>query len=273
MPDAIRNRRDFEILVNGYDGGIAYCDSEIGRLFDLLASLGQLEETAVIVTSDHGECFGENGVYGDHPLANEAVHHVPLIVRWPGLTTRASQSARHVDGLVYTLDLGPTLCELLGLPVPEVWSGTSFASAVRGEDFVGRSYLVLSHGAYSSQRAVRTRDYLYVATFDPGLYRVNPEQLYDISAPNHYHVDQCENASAALLQSLRAILFRWTWEVRGGVGAAGDPMMRRVYESPGDAFPVGAYVARLRATGREQLASELLERRARWPLADRVAEA
>jgi arylsulfatase A-like enzyme len=270
MPAAIRNRQDFEMLINGYDGGIAYCDSEIGRLFDLLASLGHLEDTAVIVASDHGECLGENGIYGDHPLANEAVHHVPLIVRWPGLTTAASHSARHVEGLVYTLDLGPTLCELLGLPVPEVWSGTSFASALRGEDFAGRGYLVLSHGAYSSQRAVRTREHLYVATFDPGLYRVDPEQLYELSSPGGHLVDRFASASPGVLESLRATLFRWTWGVTAGLGSAGDPIMRRVYESPEDAFPVQPYVARLRATGRERLAAELLERRAHWPDAERL---
>jgi hypothetical protein len=118
---------------------------------------------------------------------------------------------------------------------------------------------------------VRTREHLYVATFDPGLYRVNPEQLYDVSLPGGHLVDQFVTAAPAVLESLRATLFRWTWEVTAGLGSAGDPMMRRAYESPEDAFPVLPYVARLRATGREPLATELLRRRASWPDVERLA--
>jgi arylsulfatase A-like enzyme len=84
-----------------------------------------------------------------------------LIVRWPGLTENLDDDRRRCDGLFYNLDLGPTLCELLDVPVPESWRGESFA-AVRDQPVGGRSHLILSHGAHSYQRAVRTRDHLYV---------------------------------------------------------------------------------------------------------------
>jgi len=118
MPDAIRTREDFVKLVNGYDGAIAYWDHHFGRLVNTLADLGVLDDTAIIVTSDHGECLGENGCYGDHPMANEASHHVPMVLRWPGVTAELAEEQRHVGGLVHSIDLCPTICDLVGIPVP-----------------------------------------------------------------------------------------------------------------------------------------------------------
>ena len=155
MPDAIEGRADFEKLVNGYDGEIFYWDHHFGRLLDALSDLGILEETAVIVSADHGESMGENGSYAEHALANEPTHRVPLIVRWPGLTERLEPDRRRCDALLYNLDLACTLCELLDVPVPEGWHGRSFAAAVKGEAVEGRSHLILSHGLHTYQRAVQ----------------------------------------------------------------------------------------------------------------------
>lgn len=57
MPDAIRTRSDYETMINGYDGAICYWDHHFGQLLNTLADLGILDETAIIVTSDHGGVF------------------------------------------------------------------------------------------------------------------------------------------------------------------------------------------------------------------------
>jgi arylsulfatase A-like enzyme len=71
------------------------------------------------VSADHGESMGENGSYAEHQLATEPIHRVPLIMPWPGLTENVEDDQRRCDALLYNLDLGPTLCELLDVPVPE----------------------------------------------------------------------------------------------------------------------------------------------------------
>lgn len=116
----------------------------LGRSRIYLEELGIWEDTAIIVSGDHGDSFGEHGQYADHGIANEAVHNIPMIVRWPGVTGRGS-----CDRLIYGLDLGSTLCELLGLPTPAGWDGRSFAPALRGEEFDGWPYLVWDHGIYT----------------------------------------------------------------------------------------------------------------------------
>lgn len=73
MPDAVRTTADFKKLIDGYDGAILYADHHVGQLFDVLDEAGVLEETAVIITGDHGDSFGEHGRYTDHGIADEPV--------------------------------------------------------------------------------------------------------------------------------------------------------------------------------------------------------
>jgi arylsulfatase A-like enzyme len=262
MPGSVRSRRDYELLVTGYDGAVMYWDHHLGILLETLSELGILEETAVVVTSDHGESLGENGVYGDHPMANEANHRVPLVVAWPSLTERVAEDRRRVPGLLYHLDLCPTLCELLGVPVPEGWDGRSFAAALRGEPFRGRPELVLSHGAYTYQRALRTPDHLYVATLHPGCWRLEREQLYAIADDPHMSRDLCAELPE-LASELAGRLEDWRLRHCTMSGPVPDPMEAGLYESPADAFPAHRYAERLRRTGRSRLADDMEDRLSR----------
>ncbi len=76
---------ELEQLVGTYDESIAYLDAQLGRLFEQLERRGVLDETLVIVTSDHGESFGEHELmYHGHSLYHEQTH-VPLVLRYPGV--------------------------------------------------------------------------------------------------------------------------------------------------------------------------------------------
>ena len=85
MPEAIRNRADFE----HFDQRVRRRDHVLGPPFRdvlaLLAELGIAEETAIIVSADHGESFGENGSYAEHGHANVAVHRLRWSSTGPGL--------------------------------------------------------------------------------------------------------------------------------------------------------------------------------------------
>ncbi len=259
MPDAIRTRQDFEHLVTGYDGAVMYWDHHLGRLLETLDEIGVLDETAVIVTSDHGESLGENGVYGDHPMANEANHHIPMVIRWPTVTDDLSEKQRRVRGLAYHLDLAPTLCELLDIPVPFGWDGSSFAAGVRGEPFAGRPELVLSHGAYTYQRALRTQEHLYIETLHPGCWKLDRQQLYAIARDPHMTADLAAT-DGTTVAALAGRLAAWRADHATLAGPVSDPMEKGLYEGPPDAFSVERYTARLRATGRGHLADDLLRR-------------
>ncbi len=102
-----------------YDGRIAYQDQEIGKLVERIRALGLPNETAIIITSDHGEPLGERGhVLHGETLFEELVH-IPLIMLLPG------EAARRISEIVSIMDLGPTLIDIAGIPKPEGLVGRS----------------------------------------------------------------------------------------------------------------------------------------------------
>ncbi len=99
-----------------YDEFILYADAEFGRLFENLETAGMLENTWVLLTSDHGELF-ERGV-AKHltPLLNQAVIRIPLVIWEPGRTARLD-----VHQKTSAVDILPTLLQVTGHPLP-AWS-------------------------------------------------------------------------------------------------------------------------------------------------------
>jgi choline-sulfatase len=176
MPGSIGSRKDFEHMVTGYDAAIAYVDHHLGIVINELAAQGLLEDTAIIITSDHGDSFGEHGIYSDHVNADECIHHIPLVMQWPGVAKPGSEC----DSMLYNLDLAPTLCELFGADIPEDWDGASFAPQVRGEKGKERDRLFWGHALYTVQRAVRTNTHLMIQTYDGLRYGHDETELYDI---------------------------------------------------------------------------------------------
>ncbi|GAA0964817.1 sulfatase [Acrocarpospora macrocephala] len=263
MPEAIRDRADFEHLVNGFDGSIMYWDHHFGQLLALLDELGIAEETAVIVSADHGESLGENGSYAEHGLANEPTQRLPLVIYWPGVTDDLPAERRRCDALLYNIDLAPTLCELLSLPTPTGWQGTSFADAVRGAEHPSRPYLVLGHGAHTYQRAVRTRDHLYIRTYHPGCFRAEPEQLFHVAKDPHLTQDVLAD-EPDLAAAMRNHLQEWWHTYAGAPGSLPDPMQTTLQVGPIHYNDPTRYIAHLRDTGRAHLADHL-EQRLRRP--------
>jgi len=244
-------------IFDGYDTGIRYADDTIGRLVAKLDDLGVLDETAIWVTSDHGEQFGELGVYCDHMAADEATAHVPGILRWSGLGPRLD------EGLHYQIDVAATLLELAGLRVPRGWDGASFAAALRAGVPSGRDHLVLSQGAWTCQRAVRTREHLYLRTWHDGFHDWPEEMLFEIADDPHEQHDVAPSLGV-LRRELARTLDDWTAAQLAATGLP-DPM-QTVLDEGGPWHcrgHLGEYLARLRATGRGDAATRVAARHAR----------
>ena len=176
MPGSVASREDFEHMVTGYDASIAYTDHYLGIVLDELDRQGVLDDAVIIISADHGDAFGEHGIYSDHVCADECIHHIPFIIRWPGVSAVNAES----DALLYNVDLGPTLCDLLGIPVPTDWDGASFRQNIEGKEGLDREYLVWDHGLYTVQRAVRTKTHLMVRSYDNYGYPFEPVELYNM---------------------------------------------------------------------------------------------
>jgi arylsulfatase A-like enzyme len=96
--------------IDAYDGALAYVDDQIGRLLDALAQQGRLENTIVVITSDHGEMLGEHELFLHRNCLYREAIHVPLILRWPGRLPAGARIAQPVS----IASLPATLMELVG---------------------------------------------------------------------------------------------------------------------------------------------------------------
>lgn len=103
--------RDLENLIARYDGGIAWVDSQLARLFARLEELGLARDTLVVVTSDHGEEFFEHGGKTHRGSVYPEVLCVPLLMRWPA----GLPSGVVVEGTAGLVDLVPTITAAAGL--------------------------------------------------------------------------------------------------------------------------------------------------------------
>ncbi len=145
---ALGERRDLKHYVAQYDANVLYADRHIGELLAHVEKLGILDETLVVITSDHGESLGEHGYFFGHGRLpyNDGVH-VPLVVSYPA----ALPGGRRVAEVVELLDLYPTLVEWLlperGVPGLE---GQSLLGLLRGEAQVERAHLAFSQAGGGS---------------------------------------------------------------------------------------------------------------------------
>lgn len=125
-----------EDLAALYVGELAFLDTQIGRLLDGLQKKDILKDCIVVLTSDHGETFWEHGDFWHHGAwVYQTNVHVPLLVYLPDGRGRG----RVVTDPVSTLDIYPTLLDLLGIELPEPVSGVSLVRSLDGEQLAPRA--------------------------------------------------------------------------------------------------------------------------------------
>lgn len=205
MPGAINNRRDFEQMITAYDASIAYVDAHVKEVLDELNRQGVLEDAVIIFSGDHGDAFGEHGIYSDHVNVDECLHRIPLIIRWPGVTPKNASS----NAFMYNTDYAPTICDMLNMPIPEEWDGKSYRKNVEGKTGEDREFLVWDSGLYTVQRAVRTKTHLYIKTYDSWEYKNwKEEELYDMTN-DPYETDNLADKHPDTVHECRIIMDEW----------------------------------------------------------------
>ena len=186
---------DYRKVLATYYGMVCYIDDEMARLHAALDQRGMLENTWIILSSDHGDYTGEKGLFNKSESLYKCLLHVPLVIV-PPLNT--SEPAPHrFSGLVSTVDLFPTILEMAGVPAPEN-QGTSLLDWVRTgggsihdeifaqigdyHGFIGTSWPtgMPACGRHASlTHCIRTKTHTYI--LDPD----NGDEAYDlINDPN-----------------------------------------------------------------------------------------
>lgn len=145
-------------LKRKYDGGVWRIDQAIGGMIRYLKDEESYDDTAIIVTSDHGESFTEHGIFFDHHGLYNPTLHVPLIIRAPGFEGSDEQFVQHFD-------LVPTILDLLDKPFDSSqFDGTTLVSA--GTRSLDREAVFAEEGHTARKRAVRTDLYKYIKRLD-----------------------------------------------------------------------------------------------------------
>jgi arylsulfatase A-like enzyme len=164
LPDDPVVRRD----ILDYYFEVQRFDQLVADALALLERAGELDNTLVVVTSDHGMPF---------PRAKATLYdfgtRVPLAVRWP---KGISSPGRVCDEFITLSDLAPTFLEVAGLPTPAAMTARSFADLLRNEGVAKRDAVFAAMerhdgcrpgGAGYPCRALRTRGYLYIRNYAP----------------------------------------------------------------------------------------------------------
>jgi arylsulfatase A-like enzyme len=167
---------DIDYFVDTYDGGIAYVDSKIGELILELERLELDNKTIVVITSDHGEEFGEHK-HLSHTQLYDEVLHVPLIISIPGFKEGIT-----IDELVSTVDIMPTILELVGIKNKSEIQGISTVDLM-----FNKNHGALRESVYSffwrnaDVESIRTKDwkffYQWGAKNSPELYDLEKDPL------------------------------------------------------------------------------------------------
>jgi choline-sulfatase len=174
-----------------YDGEVFFTDLHVGRLLDFVKAQSFAKNTAIIVTADHGEGFGEHGVYRHAFWLWDMLTRVPLFVNAPGATPkRIDEKRSHID-------LAPTILELEGVKTPAPsFVGKSMVPEIYGAKPEDRDPIVLDLPEDSHNPQIRAiirgnmkiivygvpgRTELYDLSTDPGelhdLAKTEPEKL------------------------------------------------------------------------------------------------
>ena len=180
-----------------YYAVISDLDTQIGRILAALEETGQADRTVIVFASDQGLAIGSHGLRGKQNMYEHTVG-TPLIVAGPGLPRN-----RRVRAPIYLRDLYPTICELVGITVPEGVEGRSCAAVLRGGEDRGDR---LVFGYYMDvERMVRGDRWKLIHY--PKLAR---DQLFDLEAdPFEQHDIAAEPQHAAVLDTLRSELLAW----------------------------------------------------------------
>jgi choline-sulfatase len=186
-----------------YDGEVAYTDQQLGRLLAAVASKAPAGNTLIAILSDHGESLGEHGEYTHGVFLYDSTLRVAFMLAGPGVPTglRVKAQAR-------TIDLLPTLLELMGGKAPAGTQGTSLSPTFTGQPVTGKpvtgqpgaswSYLETLYPkinlGWAELRGIRTNLWKYIQAPKPELYDLvkDPGETTNVIASHPAEVQQME---------------------------------------------------------------------------------
>jgi arylsulfatase A-like enzyme len=173
MPPGITDK-DYEIAQ--YDGELAYMDVCISRLFTQLHALGIMDDTIVVLNSDHGETLYDHDCFFDHHGIYDNTLKIPMIVRYP----RRVPAGLRVKGYNQQKDLVPTIMDLAGIDAGVKFDGRTLMDLVEGRAASFESSLYLTECTWMRKHGWRTPQWKLIHALEPDFHYKPEVELYNL---------------------------------------------------------------------------------------------
>ena len=173
MPPGITDK---DYVIAQYDGAIAYMDAAIKSILTFLETRGMLDDTIIVLNSDHGETLYEHACFFDHHGLYDSNLHVPLIIRYPSKVP----AGKRISGYNQQKDLMPTLLELAGIDSDIEFDGRSLMGMVRGEVASHESEIYITECTWMRKHGWRTPQWKLIRALEPDFHFKPPVELYNL---------------------------------------------------------------------------------------------
>ena len=180
---------------------------EVGRIISHLKEVDEYDNTVIIYTSDHGDFAGEHGLMAKTFSIYDAIHRIPLLVKFPGCAKGVSS-----DAIVESVDIFPTLCQLTDVPLPPAVDGQAII-----KEWTVNNTKTAAFCEASGFSAIRTQDFRFV------YHQNGEEELYDYrNDPGEMHNVRHNPAYADIKQDLFRQLLSFTMNYAKKSGPTSD---------------------------------------------------
>lgn len=173
MPHGITDK---DYVIAQYDGEIAYMDSCIQNILTQIETLGILDDTIVVFTSDHGETLYDHECWFDHHGLYDCTLHVPMIIRYPA----KMPVGKWVDGYNQLKDLVPTLLELADINAPDKFDGHSLLPMALGEKTTHETEIYITECTWMRKHGLRTPEWKLIVALEPDFHFKPEIELYNL---------------------------------------------------------------------------------------------
>ncbi|MCE5218328.1 sulfatase-like hydrolase/transferase [bacterium] len=200
MPPGISDK---DYMIAQYDGAVAYMDACIQTLFNALEQRGLLEDSIVVITSDHGETLYDHECWFDHHGTYDNVLHVPLILRYPGKVP----AGQRLKGFGRHFDLVPTLLELAEIDSGIDFDGLSLMPMVRGEVASNPSEMYITECTWMRKHGWRTPEWKLIVALEPDFHYKPSVELYNLvedPGENNNLAEACPEVVKMLMGRMKA---------------------------------------------------------------------
>jgi arylsulfatase A-like enzyme len=196
-------------------------DAAIQSIFAALDARGILDDTIVVINSDHGETLYDHDCFFDHHGLYDQTLHVPLIIRYPRLVP----ASQRVAGYNRHQDLMPTILELAGIDAGIAFDGESLMPMIRGERASGPCEFYITECTWMRKHGWRTPEWKLIEALEPDFHFKPAVELYNL-VEDPGELTNLAEREPAVLEHLRSRMTSWLAQREAETGTP-NPIMNQ----------------------------------------------